>query len=142
MLMLHRRLLFLVFASATVVQAQDASMVAERQRQVLVAEEARRVAIIANDTAALNRLIAETFVGTLNAGDVKSKVDEVSVNARGTRRLSTWRSDSVEVRVFGQAAIVTGRAYVTDELRGNRRAFSFRFTHVWIYHDGRWQLAA
>jgi hypothetical protein len=54
-----------------------------RSRQTSKAEEAenaRREAILRNDTAALDQLIANSLVTTLDSGEVKTKADEVAIN--------------------------------------------------------------
>lgn len=111
--------------------------------EVSRAEAARVDAILRNDTAALERLLADSLVTTLDGGDVKTKADELAANRAGGRKVESWVASDVAIRLYGDTAVVTGRAEVEDSFRGEgRRRFTFRFTHVWARLDGRWQLVA
>lgn len=114
----------------------------ERVKQEVKRAEAARIdAILRNDSAALERLLADSLVTTLDAGDVKTKADELAVNRASDRKLESWEASDVTVRLYGDTAVVTGRAAVKDSLRGEgERSFTFRFTHVWAKIGGRWQL--
>lgn len=128
-----------VAAGGDVNHAAAAQAVAEQQ--VREAEAARRQAILDNDTAALERLIAGSFVGTLDDGRTTTKADELGVNRPTDRKVESWVSTDVVVRVYGDTAVVTGRAAVKDRLRDEGvRDFAFRFTHIWSRINGQWQL--
>ena len=53
---------------------------------------------------------------------------------RPTRRGTRWP--------YGETAVVTGLALVTDNLRGQARRLRFRYTHVWVKRDGRWRVVS
>jgi hypothetical protein len=113
------------------------------EEEVRRAENARREAILSNDTAALNQLLADSLVTTLDSGEVKTKADEVAFDRAGNRKIESWDASDVAIRMYGDTAVVTGRAAVKDSVRGEgRRDFTFGFTHVWVKLDGRWQLVA
>lgn len=115
----------------------------DAKAEVRRAEAARIDAILRNDAAALERLLADALVTTLDAGDVKSKAEELDANRAGARNVESWEASDVAIRVYGDAAVVTGRTAVEDSFRGEgRRRFTFRFTHVWARLGGRWQLVA
>jgi ketosteroid isomerase-like protein len=109
---------------------------------VLAAEAARRAAILANDTSALGALVSDSLVVTLADGTRRGRAEEVAQNAAADRGIEAWDASDVAVRVYGDAAVVTGYARLRDTLRGQRRAFGFHFTHVWVWRGGRWLLAA
>lgn len=113
------------------------------EQEVKQAEDARRAAILRNDTAALDHMIAASFLGTLDDGRLVKRADELAVNRPSDRKVESWDATDVVIRVYGDTALVTGRAAVKDRLRAEgTRAFTFSFTHVWAMLDGRWQLVA
>jgi ketosteroid isomerase-like protein len=122
----------------TSARAQPARPAAE----VLAAEEARRRAILANDTSALSALISDSLVVTLADGSRRGKQEEVGQNRASDRGIEAWDASDVTVRVHGDAAVVTGYAQLRDTFRGQPRRFGFHFTHVWSHRRGRWILVA
>ena len=48
----------------------------------------------------------------------------------------------VRVRVYGNAAVETGRSTMVGQDRGKAVPRENRFTRVWVMTDGRWQLVA
>jgi len=130
----------LALASGALVQPGQANRAEEEVRR---AESVRRHAILNNDTAALDRLLADSLLTTLDSGEVKTKADEVAINRAGSRKIESWEASDVSIRMYGDTAVVTGRAAVRDSLQGEgAREFTFRFTHVWVKLDGRLQLVA
>jgi len=116
---------------------------AERQedviRTVLQLEEESKQATIRRDVAFAERTLAENYVGIGPLGTVISKSE--TINARKTSQLqydSMELSDMV-VRVFGNTAVVTGRADVKGKDLGEDFSGPYRFTRVWIKRNGQWQ---
>jgi type II secretory pathway pseudopilin PulG len=123
-------------AAAASTQAANAAEQDERQ-----AENARRDALLRNDTTALDRLIADSFLGTLDDGRTVRKPEQLAANRPGDRKVESWNQTDLVVRLYGETAVVTGLAAVKDRFRSEgAREFTFRFTHVWTKLDGRWQL--
>jgi ketosteroid isomerase-like protein len=111
------------------------------EREVRQAEDARRNAILHNDAAALDRLIADSFLSTLDDGRLITKAGEVAANRTSDRKVESWNETDIKIRLYGNTAIVTGLATVKDRFRDEGpREFAFRFTHVWAKLDNRWQL--
>jgi ketosteroid isomerase-like protein len=127
-----------LLAATASADAQPSSRAAE----VLAAEAARRAAILANDTSALGALVSDPLVVTLADGTRRGRAAEVAQNQASDRGVEAWDASDVAVRVYGDAAVVTGAARLRDTLRGQRRQFEFHYTHVWVRQDGRWRLAA
>ena len=48
----------------------------------------------------------------------------------------------VRVRVYGNAAVETGRSTMVGQDRGKAVPRDNRFTRVWVMTGGRWQLVA
>lgn len=112
------------------------------EQEVRRLENERREAIRRNNVKALDRLMADDYVVTTVNGRVANKSDELALYTSGSRKTQSWDVDNLRVRIYGKLAVVTGRAVVKDTLRGEGREFQFRFTHVWVRRQGRWQIVA
>ncbi len=109
---------------------------------ILKLEEERRQAVLRGDTGALDRLLAGNFVSTTTRGEVRDKRLTMALYKTGEIKQLFNSVGDVQLRLYGDSAIVTGRT-TWKELFGNEeRGGQFRFTRVWVRHPGRWQLAA
>jgi ketosteroid isomerase-like protein len=88
------------------------------------------------DRAALNRIIADDFLGTGPRGTTVSKTDVIPQEGSGGHGLAISGQD-IKVRVFGDTAIVTGRGVPKTQDRPE-----LRFTVVFYKRSDRWQMVA
>jgi ketosteroid isomerase-like protein len=111
-----------------------------RSESVRAAEMARRDALLASDTVALSKLVAGEFVEISRLGTIRSRADNMREVASGDLKLLTIKYDSLDVRVYGDVALLTGVADNTGMYRGTV-PFSgkIRYTRVFVWRDGRWQ---
>jgi ketosteroid isomerase-like protein len=129
-------LLFLVLLPA-LASAQDA-------RQEILAADARRfAAMVQGDQAALDGLLADDLTYTHSSGQLETKAQFLeSLRSGKLRYLSVQPSDQA-VRLYGDTAVVTGRAEVKVSSQGrDAAALSLRFTEVWVKSGGAWKLTA
>jgi ketosteroid isomerase-like protein len=116
---------------------------AEDARQDILAADARRFdAMIRVDPAALDGLLADDLTYTHSSGQAETKAQFLeSLKAGKIRYLSAQPSD-VAVRLYGETAVVTGRAEIKEVLGGQEAVLPLRFTEVWVKSGGSWKLAA
>jgi len=108
-------------------------------RQVLDLERVRFAADLRADAAALDTLLADDVVYVRSSGAVDTKAQYIrSLGASGPYALDSLVPGDLSVRVYGQAAVVTGRLLV--KLRAQPAPYALRFTDVWERRNGRWQL--
>jgi len=88
------------------------------------------------DRAALNRIIADDFLGTGPTGATVSKTDVIPGEGSGGHGLAISGLD-IKVRVFGDTAIATGRGVPKVQDRPE-----LRFTVVFVKRADRWQMVA
>jgi ketosteroid isomerase-like protein len=111
----------------------------DTQRVITRLEHEWVSAILAKDTATLDRLLAADFVGTTN--DQKYfKEDAIRDVQTGTHE--SLELNDIDVRVFGNAAIATMSQ--DERSRHGNEDFSgkYLFTNVWIKTDGQWRAVA
>ena len=103
------------------------------EQELRALEAARTQAIRAGDRATLERLYAEDFHGVTSAGQVVDKARILEI-LKGAANGPAAEVQDVRVRIFGETAIVTGLIRLPD--------YSFRYTHIYVQREGRWQLTA
>jgi ketosteroid isomerase-like protein len=60
----------------------------------------------------------------------------------GTRRIESGAIDKVEVKLFGEVAIVRGRTVATGSYQGTSVSVKLRFTDVCVKRGEDWQVVA
>jgi hypothetical protein len=113
-----------------------------------VEEEVRRAARqyldarLANDTAAIRRLLSDDFISINSNGAVGDRAAAMRLPANVTPngdQIQAFELDSVGVRVYGTTAVMTGARRV--RIAGSLTP-GVRFTSVYVWRDERWQLVA
>lgn len=127
-------LIFLLLPIAAA--AQDA-------RQEILAADARRfAAMVQGDQAALDGLLAHDLTYTHSSGQVETKAQFQESLRSGKLRYQSAQPSGQEVRLYGDTAVVTGRADVKVTNQGQELALSLRFIEVWVKSNGAWKLTA
>ncbi len=131
------RVLVLTILAASLMFAQ------KNAAGVKAAEKAWAAATTSNDKAALDKVLAQDLNYIHSTGDIDTKKIYVENLSNGVRVYNKIEHEEpMDVRIYGNTAVVsaTGRFEVTS--RGNRAPAHLKFLHVWVYQQGRWQLAA
>jgi hypothetical protein len=102
-------------------------------------EEKRREALLQSDTATLDQIFADDYIVTNQFGQLQTKAQMISDLKSGALKFESIVEDDVITRVYGDAAVVTGRA--TSKHVG-RDTTQVRFTRVYVKRQGRWQAVA
>jgi len=92
------------------------------------------------DDAFLEEALADDFVGVEPAGFMLTKEQWLGRFAGGLS-YESFSLEEVETRLYGQAAVVTGRQKQAGSFQGNDVEGEFRATLVLVERDGRWLLA-
>ncbi|MQP75152.1 DUF4440 domain-containing protein [Stenotrophomonas sp. MYb238] len=94
------------------------------------------------DASALAPLLAEDWLLTHSDGRVQRKADYLQELATRQRRNTRIDNQDVQVRRYGDTAIVTGTSVQAAVSDGQPWEGRFRFTRVWVLREGRWQMVA
>jgi ketosteroid isomerase-like protein len=108
-------------------------------REVLELERHTKDAMIHNDAAFTDRSLADDYVAIGPLGNVVTKADVVSSRRTSQLHYAAVDFSEVAVRVYGDAAIVTARAEVKGTDLGQDFSGPYRFTRVWVKHNGEWK---
>ena len=112
-------------------------------RAVLAMEAERCRAILAADLVALDALTGEQYINIETGGAVRDKAGFLTAMARTDQRFVEWVITENNVRLFGNAAVVTGRYYNTVQpAEGPPVTKHARHIRVWVAKDGGWSNVA
>jgi ketosteroid isomerase-like protein len=118
---------------------QVAAAPAGDRSEILAVERAWDTAVVKRDVAALNRILADDFLLVWINGQVSGKRDMLKAVAARKAEIDPFETEDVNVRIYGDTAVVTGRFTQTAHLGERSETNQFRYTDV--YHRTRrgWQ---
>lgn len=93
------------------------------------------VANINDDKEALERILADDWVGPAQQGRLQSKADYIRTNQRDSR-VEKWDFDDLELNLIGDRAQLSGK--ITYEINGSDD-LKYTFVDKFVWRDGRWQ---
>ena len=137
-------LILLVTAALVPAQKQSGSTAqhASVDQIIRTLDNERIQAQIHADAAALDRIYADDFVGVGPSGTVRTKPQVIADFTSARLKFQSITTDEVQVRVYGNTAVETGRSIMTGEDKGKTVPQHTRFTRVWVKQHGRWLLVA
>lgn len=139
----------LLFASAiifTMFFLALGQMKNETSTQSNVEQELKRLenewlnSYLRGDKQTFDRIVADDFTRTDESGKFATKAEEKAlVQAPPASVKASLTNEDIQVRVYGNAAIVTGR--IVSKVQGSLN-FQSRFTDTFVKRKGRWQVVA
>ncbi|HWY22596.1 MAG TPA: nuclear transport factor 2 family protein [Candidatus Acidoferrum sp.] len=108
--------------------------------KILELEDKWNVAYKRGDVAAMESLLAEDFIITLEDGTTFSKSGYIAHNGDPTVRIDTTEMSGLSVRMHGNTAVVTGAYHEKGTSKGKPYEYRDRFTDVWMSLNGKWQV--
>jgi ketosteroid isomerase-like protein len=121
------------------VHARDAK---QDEREIRRVEAELCHAFEVGDAATLRKDMDATFTLTSSRGEVSDFAQNLAEVASREPRYEIFRNHDQKVRVYGDAAIVTGITTVQGSSKGEPFAADFQFTDTWVRRNGYWLLAA
>lgn len=137
--MMLKTILLATLATAGAAQAQDA---AQDEREILRVETALCRAFETGDVQALRDRLDATFTLTDSRGTVTDLDQNLAEVAGGDPDYEVFRNHGQQIRLYGDAAIVTGITSIRSHSGGTTFEGDFQFTDTWVRRDDGWKLAA
>lgn len=109
---------------------------------LLAAEEARRLAMLAADTAVLDTLLSDALVYTHATGVTDSKAGYLQSLAGGALRYESLEFVAPQVRLVGTAGLVSAVMRATVRKGDVRRDIASSYLAVWEHTASGWVLQA
>jgi uncharacterized protein (DUF885 family)/ketosteroid isomerase-like protein len=118
---------------------QADSSAAETAEQV---ERRRFAAMVAQDMTTLEPMLAQDLRYVHSTGLVEGKPQFLETIRSGRLRYLSIDVRELDVRQYGDAAIITGFIEAKGEAQGNPVDLALRYTDAYVNREGRWQLIA
>ena len=112
------------------------------EQELIRLEREWAAAFVKLDAAAYERIEADDFILTDDAGGIETKAEEVASLRDGGWKVQGLQLDDLKVRVYGDAAVVIGRLIQKAQRKGVDESYTGRFTDTWVRRGGRWQVVA
>ncbi len=93
-------------------------------------------AYLSKDPRALERILDDAFVNVDSDGKLQTKAD-VLAEVRTSTALQ-YLTESMEVHLHGNTAIVTGIFWIKGVDHGKPYAQRERFVDTWLFRNGQW----
>jgi ketosteroid isomerase-like protein len=98
-----------------------------------------RKAVIKQDKAMLEKMLANDLVYAHSSGKTESKSEYIAAVTTGPSRYESFTETNTVVRVYGKAAILEGNVEVKPP---GRQAYKVRTLEVYINDGGTWKMTA
>jgi ketosteroid isomerase-like protein len=131
-------LLLGLFSSRTSVQGQDPGGALSAKQQIESLEEERNRAIVRGDASVLDRMTSDDYTFITLRGELRTKSDIVKGFQSGSFRYQSRQISDLNIRVYGDSAVVTGRSTQKGSENGKDYSGDYRFTRVYVKQNGRW----
>jgi hypothetical protein len=99
-------------------------------------------AYLKRDMAAIERIVADDWIGVAWNGDTDTKAGELDEIKTGIYKVDSIDLDNLKVRVFGNAAVTTMDVREKSTYAGKDIGGHFRYTSTWVDRNGKWQVVA
>jgi ketosteroid isomerase-like protein len=104
----------------------------DARHEIEAMEEQWRVAQIAGDIAAMDRLMADDFVGISMTGQANNKTQQLDRYRRRNLILTRIDTDERKIKLLGTVAVVTCLAKVEGTNEGEPLQGMYRYTRVYL----------
>jgi uncharacterized protein (TIGR02246 family) len=125
----------LSFASASPAPQHGSTSAMEAIRKL---EDERNQAILHGDAAALEKMTSDDYTFVTLRGEMLAKNDIVRNFRTGAAKYQSRKISDLNIRVYGNSAVVTGRAVQTGAENGKDYSGDYWFTRVYVNQGGRW----
>jgi len=125
-----------VGAGMSAQQSSHDADIAELQRLEKVWNEAHEQ----GDAAPLEQIWADDLEIAVPRMRVMTRSDAATFARSGRMKFLSYRTSDIHVRVYGDAAVVTGRLQRERTLNGQSVSDDWRFTKTYIRQNGKWRV--
>jgi len=140
--MKHNFWLLFFLAIGCLADAAHARDAGPDEREIRRVETELCKAFETGDAATLRKDLDRTFTLTNSRGEISDFEQNLAEVASREPRYNVFRNHDQNVRVYGDAAIVTGITTVKGSSKGEPFAADFQFTDTYVRSHGHWLLAA
>lgn len=111
-------------------------------REIENLESQWRTALVQNDVATINRLLADDYLGINPNGTLETKADALALRRSGREKISSIEPENIKVRVYGDTAVVTSRVAVEGHDGERDISGRYHYTRVYSHRSGEWKVVS
>jgi ketosteroid isomerase-like protein len=112
------------------------------EEQIKKMEKDRAAAVVKGDVAMLEGLTADDYIFINAYGQLSDKATTMKGIRTGNIKLTSNEVSDLKVRVYGDTAVVTGKANSKGTIGGRELKGPVMFTRVYVKKNGKWQSVA
>jgi ketosteroid isomerase-like protein len=94
------------------------------------------------DADALEKLWADDMEVAVPKMPILTKADALKFARSGRMKFLSYRTSDIRVRVYENAAVVTGRLQRTRSMNGQEISDDWRFTKTYVRETGQWRVVS
>ena len=95
------------------------------------------------DAVGIERVLADDYLFTNESGKVKNKAEDIADYKKGETKIEVADITDQKVRVIGNgSAVETGTFHIKGTNKGKAFDTTERYTTVWVWRGGRWQVVS
>ena len=139
--MWYLKVIAMSFAMSTMFTATSSVQAQSDRDQVRAIERERLRSLVEADMKTADHLHADDFQLISPLGGTLSKAQYLGLVASGEIDYLEWEPEAIDVKLYGDAAVIRYRAQLRITVKGLPNAPSGRFWHMDLYEkrNGRWQ---
>ena len=111
-------------------------------REIESLEAQWRTAVLQNDVATVNRLLADDYLGINPNGTLETKADALALRRAGTMKISSIDPINIKVRVYGDTAVVTSQVQLEGHDGERDISGRYHYTRVYSHRSGEWKVVS
>ena len=140
---MNRRCTAVVFASVLALAALvGLAWAANVEEELKKLETDRAAAAAKGDVATLEKQTSDDYTFINLYGQMSDKSQMVNNFKTGRTKLTSNEVSDMKVRVYGNTAVITGKADVAGTMAGKDTKGQIMFTRVYVKKSGSWQSVA
>lgn len=112
------------------------------EKEILALEDKRFGAMTAGDLKALEAMVHEELAYTHSSGVVDGKASWLESMRSGRVRYKSVSCSERKVRIFGDVALMTGRASIEADIGGQPKSLRLLFLNAWAKTPQGWKFVA
>jgi ketosteroid isomerase-like protein len=115
----------------------------ESRREIDQLEESWRNAVLTGNAAAMDKLLADDYIGISANGTLQTKEDALIWLRNRPRHITNLVLSNSRVHFYGTTALVTSFSHVTGTNAEGEAFGDFRYTHVYVRDaQGKWKMVS
>jgi ketosteroid isomerase-like protein len=131
----------ILLASVVTAVPEQSSDQKDAERYIIESERQWAESIVSGDTSAIERFLADDFLGVDTDGTLYDKTKTIADTRSSPKEFVSNHLNDAKVRFYGDAAVAQGSE---SWVRRTETPLKGRFiwTDTWIKRNGRWQIVA